>query len=51
MNKTQKELYQAPELSKIELNDNLSILLSFSVEGEIDPIESGVVDEGYSTRW
>ena len=50
MNKIQKELYQAPELTKIELN-HLSILLSFSVEGEIDPIESGVEDTGYTTRW
>ena len=44
MNKIQKELYQAPEFSKIELNNDLSILLSFSVDGSIDPIEEGVED-------
>lgn len=44
MNKIQKELYQAPEFSKIELNNDLSILLSFSVDGSIDPIQEGVED-------
>ncbi|WP_455250376.1 hypothetical protein [Porphyromonas sp.] len=44
MNKIQKELYLAPELSKIELNNDLSILLSFSVDGSIDPVEEGVED-------
>ena len=44
MNKIQKELYQAPELSKLELNNDLSILLSFSVDGSIAPIEEGVED-------
>ena len=41
MNKIQKELYQAPELNALELNHDLSILLSFSIEGNVDPIESG----------
>lgn len=50
MNKIQKEFYQAPELTKIELN-HLSILLSFSVEGTIDDLEAGVEDEGFSTLW
>lgn len=42
MNKIQKEIYQAPEFSKIELNNDLSILLNFSVDGDVDPIEEGV---------
>lgn len=50
MNKIQKEFYQAPGLTKIELN-HLSILLSFSVEGTIDEVEDGVEDAGYSTLW
>lgn len=45
MNKIQKEVYQAPEFSKIELNNDLSILLSFSVDGDIDPIEPGEEDQ------
>lgn len=44
MNKIQKEVYQAPEFSKIELNNDLSILLTFSVDGDIDPIEPGEED-------
>lgn len=50
MNKIQKELYQAPELSKLELNNDLSILLSFSVDGSIDPIEEGVEDTYWSVN-
>lgn len=45
MNKIQKELYQAPELNAVELNHDLSILLSFSIEGNVDPIELGETDE------
>lgn len=45
MNKIQKEIYQAPELSKIELNNDLSLLLNFSVDGEVEPIEEGVDDQ------
>ena len=45
MNKIQKEIYQAPELSKIELNNDLSILLTFSVNGEVEPIEEGVDED------
>ena len=43
MNKIQKELYQAPGFSKIELN-NMSLLLTFSISGDIDPIEKGEED-------
>lgn len=50
MNKIQKELYQAPELSTIDLNNDLSILLSFSVDGSIDPIEEGVEDTYWSVN-
>lgn len=45
MNKIQRELYQAPELSKFDLNHDLSVLLSFSVEGSFDPLEPGVDDD------
>lgn len=47
MNKIQKEIYQAPELSKIELNNDLSILLTFSVDGEVEPIEEGEDESDY----
>lgn len=52
MNKIQKEIYQAPELSKIELNNGLSVLLNFSVDGDVDPIEEGVDESnGNLGRW
>ena len=41
MNKIQKALYQAPELSKFALNNDLSIMLSFLVNGTLDPIAEG----------
>ena len=41
MNKIQKEIYQSPSFTKLELNHDLSILLSFSVDGEVDPLEEG----------
>ena len=50
MNKIQKALYQAPTLSKLELNNDLSIMLSFSVDGSIDPIEEGVEDTYWSVN-
>lgn len=53
MNKIQKEVYQAPELSKIELNNDLSVLLNFSVDGDVEPIEEGENDSrgGFGNRW
>lgn len=53
MNKIQKELYQAPELNAIELNHDLSILLSFSIEGNVEPIDEGDSDNGINDygRW
>ena len=53
MNKIQKELYQAPELTKFELDNELSILLTFSIEGSADSIEGGI-DDGddlNSSKW
>ena len=50
MNKIQKALYQAPTLSKLELYNDLSIMLSFSVDGSIDPIEEGVEDTYWSVN-
>ena len=38
MNKTKKELYQAPTLTPVPLDQGLSILFTFSVQGEVDDI-------------
>lgn len=52
MNKIQKEVYQAPELSKIELNNGLSVLLNFSVDGDVMPIEEGENEsDGRFGKW
>ena len=51
MNKIQKESYQAPELSLLELNNDLSVLLSFSVDGDIEPIGPGADDTGAEATW
>lgn len=37
----EKELYEAPQISKLVLNNDLSLLLTFSVEGNVDDIEDG----------
>lgn len=51
MNKIQKELYQAPEFSEIDLSNDLSVLLSFSIEGDIDPIVEGDGDTNGTGGW
>ncbi|WP_455250374.1 hypothetical protein [Porphyromonas sp.] len=52
MNKIQKALYQAPALSKLELYNDLSIMLSFSVSGIIDPITEGEDEDEYDLgKW
>ena len=51
MNKIQKELYQAPGLSKLEVNNDLSILLSFSVSGDIVDVYPGVEDGSLNPEW
>lgn len=44
MNKIQKGLYQAPELTKLELNSDLSILLHFSISGGMEDVAPGYED-------
>lgn len=44
MNKIQKGLYQAPELTKLELNSDLSILLNFSISGVVEDVAPGYED-------
>ena len=52
MNKIQKESYKAPGFTALELNHDLSILLSFSVDGEFEPVEIGADDDlGSYDNW
>lgn len=52
MNKLQRQSYQAPELAKIKLDNDLSVLLSFSIEGGIvDDITEGVEDNSPTPNW
>ena len=37
----EKEQYEAPEFNLLELHPDLSLLISFSVEGDIDDIDDG----------
>ena len=48
MNKIQKGLYQAPELTKLELNSDLSILLHFSISGGMEDVAPGYEDRDES---
>lgn len=48
MNKIQKGLYQAPELTKLELNSDLSILLHFSISGGVEDVAPGYEDRDES---
>ena len=41
MKHLEKELYEAPQISKLMLNNDLSLLITFSVEGNVDDIEDG----------
>lgn len=41
MKHLEKELYEAPQISKLVLNNDLSLLITFSVEGNVDDIEDG----------
>lgn len=51
MNKIQKEYYQAPGFSVLDLTNDLSILLSFSVDGAIDDVTKGVDDDDNNSNW
>lgn len=41
MNKPYKERYEAPEVKFLPLHHDLSLLLSFSIEGDFEEIEDG----------
>ena len=41
MKHLEKELYEAPQIDKLVLNNDLSLLITFSVEGNVDDIEDG----------